>query len=214
MLKIEAIPGAPIETNCYFVADTTMREAILIDAPWQVIEEIRKLKDEFNVNIKSIVLTHGHWDHIMGASELKEAFSGNVCIHENDVDLLRNPTFAPFSFNFKLIPLEPDRILRNNETITVGRYAFTVISTPGHTSGCICLYNEDDGIMFTGDTLFSGSYGRLDLGGDPAQMVVSLEYLASFDGNIAVYPGHGPDTILSREKVWLKNINEIIEDVF
>ena len=206
MLHIETIPGAPIETNCYFVADTTQKEAILIDAPWQVVNDIQKLTEDFGVKITAIVLTHGHWDHTMGAAELKQAFDTPVYIHENDAEMLRNPTFAPFNFNFKLTPLEPDKLLKEGEQIAVGKYNLTVIETPGHTMGCICLYCAEDKTLFTGDTLFNGSYGRLDLGGNPQLMIKSLQYLNDFDGNIAVYPGHGPDTVMSKEQVWLKDI--------
>ena len=211
-LTVKIIPGAPIETNCYFVADAAAGEALLVDAPWQVTRDIQKLVDETGVKITAIVLTHGHWDHTMGATELKEAFDAPVYIHEADVDRLRNPSFAPFNFNFPLKALEPDKTFTEGDTITLGRFEFKVLHTPGHTDGGICLHCEEDKTLFTGDTLFRGSYGRLDLGGNPPQMVESLCRLANLDDETVVYPGHGPNTTIGNEKGWLKHIEEIIED--
>jgi len=204
--------GAPIETNCYFVADVAAGEALLVDAPWQVVKDIQKLVDETGVKITAIVLTHGHWDHTMGAGELKEAFNAPVYIYEQDADKLRNPSFAPFNFNFPLKSLEPDKTLTEGDTITLGNYEFKVLHTPGHTDGGMCLHCEENKMLFTGDTLFRGSYGRLDLGGNPSQMVESLTRLAAMDEDTAVYPGHGEDTTIGDEKRWLGHIEEIIED--
>lgn len=211
MLTIRSLPGAPLEVNCYLVADTAAREAIIIDAPQQVAETLGAWTEELGVQVTAIVCTHGHWDHSMGLPELLTAFAAPVACHTDDADLLEHPTFAPFSLPFQLTPVTPDRLLEEDDLIEVGTHSFTVLNTPGHTPGCICLYSEADNILFSGDTLFAGTYGRTDFpGGSVEQMVQSLTRLRALPGDTTVYPGHGPATTIARE-TWLQQVEEMDE---
>ncbi len=210
MLTIHTIPGAPLETNCYFVADTLAGEAILVDAPWQIAEEIAQLAAEMQVQVSLIVCTHGHWDHTMGLQELIAVTGAKVACHPLDADMLAHPSFAPFSFPFELHPASVDRLLEEGEKVAVGSHRFTILHTPGHTPGCICLYSAQDALLFSGDTLFAGSYGRTDFpGGDPEQMVCSLQRLHALPADTRVYPGHGAETTIGNEH-WLAQVEEII----
>ena len=203
MLTIRTLPGQPLETNCYLVADREAGAAILIDAPWQIEAEVARLARELGVAIHTIVCTHGHWDHTMGLPELIASTGAHVACHAEDAALLERPTFAPFSFPFTLSPVAPDRLLREGDIMEVGAHRLTVLHTPGHTPGCICLHDAAEQLLFSGDTLFAGACGRLDLpGGDPARMVVSLTRLRALPAETAVYPGHGPLTTIGRE-TWL-----------
>lgn len=212
MLTIHAVPGAPLEVNCYFVADAQAGEAILIDAPKEVATQMCRYAEELGVNIREIVCTHGHWDHTMGLPELMTATGAPVACHRLDADLLEHPTFAPFSLPFTLTPVTPDRLLEEGDDIAIGSHRFTVLNTPGHTPGCICLYSAEDAMLFSGDTLFAGTYGRTDFpGGSVEHMVRSLQRLRTLPPETRVYPGHGPDTTIGREARWMAAADEMEE---
>lgn len=212
MLTIRAVPGAPLEVNCYLVADLDAGDAILIDAPKQVAETMVAYARELGVTIRRIICTHGHWDHSMGLPELMAATGVPVSVHAGDADLLEHPTFAPFSLPFALTPVTPDTLLAEGDEIMVGTHRFVVWSTPGHTPGCICLYDAADGILFSGDTLFANAHGRTDFpGGDVEQMIHSLQRLRALPAETRVYPGHGPDTTIGREASWLAHVEEMEE---
>jgi len=203
MLTIQVIPGAPLETNCYFVADDEAGEAILIDAPWQIVGEVTRWAERSRATVKLIVCTHGHWDHTMGAHELIAATQAPVTCHALDGDMLAHPSFAPFNLPFELKAVTVDHFLEEGDIVAVGRHRFSVMHTPGHTPGCICLYNADDGLLFSGDTLFAGACGRMDLpGGSQAQMANSLRRLSTLPAETVVYPGHGEDTTIGAES-WM-----------
>lgn len=209
MLTIRSLPGAPLETNCYFVADCAAGEAIIIDAPKQVAEELRQLASEMRVTVKAIICTHGHWDHTMGLPELLAQFPVPVMVHSNDAEMLEKPSFAPFSFPFTLTPLTPDKLLIEGDVIEVGMHQLQVLSCPGHTPGCICLYDIAEGAIFSGDVLFAGTCGRIDFpGGDGTQMAASLRRLGELPADVTVYPGHGEATTIGRELPWLAKIGE------
>jgi glyoxylase-like metal-dependent hydrolase (beta-lactamase superfamily II) len=209
MLELHAIPGAPLEVNCYLVADRAAGEAVLVDAPLQVAEAMTRQAEAWGVRVTALLCTHGHWDHTMGLPELLAAFPAPVAVHAGDADLLEHPTFAPFSFPFTLTPVTPDRLLNEGDTVPVGDHTLTVLSTPGHTPGSVCFYDETDGVCITGDTLFAGTCGRTDFpGGDPEAMVHSLLRLRTLPPATRIYPGHGPATTIEKER-WLARVEEM-----
>lgn len=209
MLDIFALPGAPLEVNCYLAADRAAGEAILIDAPLQVAAEMSKKAAQWDVTVRQIICTHGHWDHTMGLPEFMQTFGVPTAVHEGDADLLIHPTFAPFSFPFELTPVTPNILLQEGTVILVGSHTFTVLHTPGHTPGGICLYDVVSNILFSGDTLFAGAHGRVDFpGSDPKLMLQSLHRLSALPGRTRVYPGHGPDTTIEREG-WMAGISRL-----
>jgi hydroxyacylglutathione hydrolase len=211
MLTVLAVPGAPLETNCYLVADVNAGKAMIVDAPWQVAEEMLVLAEEYSVQVDEIVCTHGHWDHSMGAAALSEAFGAPVAVHPLDADQLEHPSTAPFNLPLPLTPVTPGRLLEEGDNVTVGAYVFTVLHTPGHTPGGICLYNAEEHLLFSGDVLFAGTYGRTDFpGGDMAQMVHSLLRLRGLPIETRVFPGHGPETAIGSE-TWLADVEDTEE---
>lgn len=210
MLTFETISGAPLETNCYLVADVEAGAALLVDAPWQIVDRILHLRERLRVAVELIVCTHGHWDHTMGLAELQAATGAQVACHPLDAHMLEQPSFEPFSFPFELTPVTPDRLLHEGDEITLGSHRLRVLHTPGHTPGCICLYDAEAAVLFSGDTLFAGTCGRMDLpGGDPEQMVHSLHRLHTLPPATTVYPGHGGTTTISREG-WLAEAETVL----
>jgi hydroxyacylglutathione hydrolase len=207
MLTLSVIPGPPLEANCYLLADVAAGEAVILDGPWRMVETLTAALAELGVAPRLLVCTHGHWDHTMGVADLKAAFDIPVACHAADVEMLEHPSYGPFDFPFPLVPVTPDRLLAEGDTLTVGGHALTVLHTPGHTPGSICLYAEADALLFTGDTLFAGTCGRVDFpGGSPAQMRASLQRLTILPPAVQVFPGHGADTTIGAELAWMQNV--------
>lgn len=197
-MKITRLVLGALETNCYLVyADNG--EGILID-PADEADIIMDAVQKENVSVKAVVLTHGHFDHMLAARAVCSATGALLCVGAGDVEALSDPNrnlSAWFSAEHPL-SLSYDCILHEGDTFSLGEESLTVMETPGHSPGCICLYTE--GLLFSGDTLFRNSIGRLDFpGGDPLAMRRSLERLVTLPAETAVYSGHGPATTIACE---------------
>jgi glyoxylase-like metal-dependent hydrolase (beta-lactamase superfamily II) len=202
---LKVLPLGPFQANCFILADKATRQAAVID-PGDEPEKI--LRAARGLEVKVILLTHGHLDHVSGARRLKEETGAPLLIHAADRELyegLRDQyAAAPGMFGLSLgpghDPLPPDGTLEDGQEVAFGPRRFRVIHTPGHTPGCCCLLGE--GILFSGDTLFCGGIGRTDLGGgDLARELGSIRSkLYTLDPATVVYPGHGPETTIGDEK--------------
>ncbi len=192
----------PLGANCYLLWDVATSQAVLIDPGGEgdfLCEKLLSLK----LNLKYIVLTHGHFDHILGVLPLKLSFNPRVCIHGDDLFLYQNAAKSALHWiGERGDPLPyPDLFLKNNDTLKVGNTILRIIKTPGHTPGSISLYNKRDGTIFTGDTLFSGAVGRTDLSySNPASLTRSLQKLLSLPGETKLYPGHGKSSTIGLER--------------
>jgi glyoxylase-like metal-dependent hydrolase (beta-lactamase superfamily II) len=197
----------PLATNVHVLADETSREAIAIDT---AIPSLAWIADELTQRgwtLKLIVSTHGHWDHIGDNAAVAAATGADIAVHPLDRERLTNP--QPVWAPFEIPPSVPAVELAEGGVIRFGEIRLTVLHTPGHTEGSVCLMARDEGLLFSGDTLFAGGWGRVDLpGGDPAAMVESLGRLMAFDDLVAVFPGHGPETTMGRERPWLELVRE------
>ncbi|MDP3880127.1 MAG: MBL fold metallo-hydrolase [Dehalococcoidales bacterium] len=197
---IEKLEVGAYAANCYIVSDGTSREGIVIDPGAEAGRILRRVKD-MGLNIKAIVLTHGHIDHVGAVQEVKEATGAEVAIHADDAGILQ--TSSPLSAMLG-IPVEmsapPDRLLEDGDSLTAGKLLLSVIHTPGHTPGGICLLAEQS--VFTGDTLFNSSIGRTDLGGGSYDQLIGAiqSKLMTLPDDTAVYPGHGPETTIEAER--------------
>lgn len=210
MLAIHAIPGAPFEANCYVVGDTDAGEAILVDAPSRIVDEVQALCEALGVTVREIVCTHGHFDHTMGLAALAEATGAPTAVGAEDADDLMHPNFGPFRLPFLPTPVTPDRLLRDGDTVPVGTHTFTVLHGPGHTPGGLCLYSAADGLLFSGDTLFAQGIGRTDLpGGDLETLIHTLQRLRDLPAETRVFPGHGGDTTIAREMGFLRHVEDL-----
>lgn len=195
---IRTLTLGELDTNAYLVSDNG-DNTLLID-PADDAEFIISQIHSLGLKLCAVVLTHAHFDHMMAAEAVSEAFSVPLYVGGGDGDAMTDP-YRNLSGLFGMTsPVYIERYLTLKETdvLHVGDLSFTVMETPGHTPGCICLRCGD--VLFSGDTLFNDSIGRLDFpGGDPAAMLRSLQRLIALPSDFHVYPGHGPATTIGAE---------------
>ena len=198
----EILPVGPLQCNCSVVGDETTHEAMVID-PGDDIEQVLNLIRKHNLQVKQIVITHAHIDHVGGAMKLRKATGAPILLNQNDYALLKMlDVQAAWVGMAAPEKLEIDSSLNHAETIKAGSLEAQVLHTPGHTEGSVCLYFPAENKLIAGDTLFAGSIGRTDLpGGSYDKILKSLHdrVLALPDETIVV-PGHGPLTTIGDER--------------
>ena len=198
--SVDTLVVGPIEENCYVLKDEETNEGVIIDAGDNGQEILAYVRDN-GIDIKLLVNTHGHWDHIGAVDVLRDALGVQLAIHREDATMLTasEEEMAVYSvFVGKKKPAEI--LLEDGDVINFGKSSLKVIHTPGHTKGGICLYGG--GCLFSGDTLFASSVGRTDLpGGDYHEILHSVNVaLAQVADETKVYPGHGPASRMGRER--------------
>jgi glyoxylase-like metal-dependent hydrolase (beta-lactamase superfamily II) len=205
---IRTFVAGPVEANNYLVADEATKEAVLIDCS-EFNQEILDAVEDLGVRVEYILLTHGHFDHVLGANEMSAMLDAPVLIHKADLGWLENvnTTLGMFNMPDAEIP-QVNGFVEDGQVISTvsPELSIKVIHTPGHTEGSVCYQIGDK--IFTGDTLFLETVGRTDLpGGDFRKLKNSVEnILFALDENTVVYPGHGKSTVIGHEK----DYNEII----
>ena len=190
------------ETNCYIVVDEKLKKAMVIDPAGNVAMTIEILNN-LGVELEYIYLTHCHADHINGVNELKKEMGGKVLIHRNGRENLENriPVLAEY-IGVPPIYVKEDSIVDDEDILHVGDIEFRVIYTPGHTNDGTSLYCEKEGLVFSGDTLFKGAWGRVDLPTSDFDSIMNsiIKKLLILPENTIVYPGHGKPTRIGDEK--------------
>ena len=195
-------PQVNLRTNCYIICDEKSKEAMVVD-PGGEPERIAETLDILGANLKYIFITHCHADHIGGVAELKRLKGGKILISRDDAEGLYNEAInLAYYINMERPELEADSRVDDNDLIHVGDIEFKVIATPGHTKGGLSLYSEKEGFVLTGDTLFSGSWGRTDLPtGNFEEIIHSItDRLMVLPDETIVYPGHGKITMIQDEQ--------------
>ena len=198
-MKYKCITGGPISENCYLLIDEKTNQAAVVDPGFLndvLLNEIKKY------TVQRILLTHGHFDHIMAAEELKKEWGIKICACEKELEVLRDSKKnLMMDYYRKDYTLEPDLTVCDGETFEAAGVTWKVIETPGHTIGSCCYYIESEDLLFAGDTLFRTSYGRVDLPtGDAMSMLASVKKLLTLPETVKVYPGHMGVTSIEYEK--------------
>jgi hydroxyacylglutathione hydrolase len=198
----EILPVGPLQCNCSIIGDETTREAMVID-PGDEIEEITALLHKHKVQVKQIVITHAHIDHVGGAMKLRALTGAPILLNQNDYALLKMLDMQAAWIGMPAPgKVEIESNLGDADNLRVGDLSATVIHTPGHTEGSVCLYFPSEKLLLAGDTLFAGSIGRTDLpGGSFDKIMRSLHgRVLALPDETAVIPGHGPSTTIGEER--------------
>ena len=193
-----------LENNMYLILDEQSKKGVLIDAT-ECLSEI--IEDAKGYDIEYILLTHGHFDHILGLNDLKKSLNAKALINKNDLVISDNVNEFTRLFNQPdSVPPTYEGFVNDGDELTIGNLKIKVLATPGHTEGGVCYLIDDK--LFSGDTLFKGSVGRCDLpGGDFSQIQTSIkDILFKLADNVTVFPGHGEKTTIGYEK----KFNEIL----
>jgi len=197
-LRVDQLSLGPMGTNCYVVrADATAGEAVVVD-PSGDATELRLTLARLGTRCAGILVTHGHWDHLLGVADLAEGTGAPVHMAEGERMLLENPgDFTPPGVALR--PYTPDVLLSGGETLDLAGIEFEVLTVPGHSPAHLAYHAE--GCLFSGDVLFAGSVGRTDFpGSDWETLVASIGMLVdTLPADTVVYPGHGPITTLGAE---------------
>ncbi len=210
---IKRVVVGDLETNCYIVWDEKSGDAAVVD-PGGDGPLIGAELGRMGLKPAQIINTHGHFDHIGANADIKKQFDTSLAIHSGDAELLGDAKSYATTFGIKTCSSpEPDRLLKDGDTIEIGCHTFQVVHTPGHTMGGVCFYDKVAGILITGDTLFAGSVGRTDLPGGSYETLMNsiLTRIVPIDDAVRIYPGHGPDSTIGFEKQTNPYIMELLK---
>jgi hydroxyacylglutathione hydrolase len=202
--RIEVGAFPPWDTNAYLVWDGDSPEALILDPGMGSAQPLAERAAQNEVRVHVIGNSHGHLDHIFDNGPLKRATGAPLAIHPDDAYRLSGSNNYGYQVEMTTAEIE----LRDGDQLRIGQLVFDVLHTPGHTEGSVCLYEEAHGLLLSGDVVFAGSYGRIDLpGGDDEAMVASLARLArELPDAVRVLPGHGQETTIGRERPWMERI--------
>lgn len=197
-VRIKSMVMGPVATNCYYFHEEDQTEAVVIDPPVKG-EWIHEHLKGRGLRVVAILFTHGHFDHISGANELREASRATIYAPFPEKEMLLD---ASLNLSDTGYCVNADKYVQDSEELMVAGVPVRVILTPGHTSGGCCYYLENEKVLFSGDTLFAGSVGRTDLPtGSHAQLITSIrEKLLPLPDDVTVYPGHGESTTIGEER--------------
>lgn len=206
-MKVLRLTTGPVGTNVWVLGDLRTQEAIAIDTATPSVRWLTQQLGDEGWNLRFIVSTHRHWDHIGDNAEAVVATGATLAVHAADRHGLEHPD--PMSAPFPIPPSVPALELAENSHIRFGDIDLSVLHTPGHTEGSVCLFSQEERVLLSGDTLFAGGWGRTDLpGGNHLAMIDSLSRLSTLEDGVVVLPGHGEDSTIGREKPWLQMVAE------
>ena len=201
IINIKTLVLGMVQTNCYIASNEESKEAIVFDPADNAVKIEQYLKEN-DLVCKGILLTHGHFDHIMAATDLAAMTLAKIHAHEEEAKLLGDAIMNASAQIRRECTLIPDVLLKDEEQINLAGFSIRVIHTPGHTRGGTCYYFSGRGILISGDTLFRGGIGRYDLPtGNGKQLVESIQNkLMLLEDQVVVYPGHGEPSTIGYER--------------
>lgn len=200
-ISVNSMMLGVVGTNCYIVSNDDTKEAVVID-PGDEAEKVNDFLKKNGLTPKAVLLTHGHFDHIMGVDGVRDAWQVPVYVSEPEKALMEDPLLNGCGMIGRSVSVKADKFLKDKEEVAFGGMLFEVIYTPGHTGGGVCYYMPQTELLFSGDTLFQGSVGRTDLPtGSMSTLVRSIkERLVNLPEDTKVLPGHGPSSTIGEEK--------------
>ena len=200
-LKIKTIVLGMVQTNCYIVSNEETKEAIVIDPADDAVKIEHYVKAN-DLVCKGILLTHGHFDHILAVHDLAAMSHAPIYAQEEEVILLNDARMNASARMHRDCTIVPDVLLKDNQILPLAGFSIKVIHTPGHTCGGACYYFSGYGVLFSGDTLFRENIGRSDLPtGNARQLVESIRSkLMLLEDQVVVYPGHDEPTTIGYER--------------
>lgn len=200
-LELQQCVLGPVYTNCYIAKNKETGEALIID-PADSPSKIELKVNAMGARPVAVLLTHGHFDHIMGVEAVREKYQIPVYACRQEEEMLREPSVNMTDQMGKSCSIRPDVFLDDLQVFEAAGFSIQMIHTPGHTKGSCCYYLKEEGVLFSGDTLFCGSVGRTDFpGGSASQIRNSLHrLLAALPDDTSVYPGHDTSTTIGHEK--------------
>jgi glyoxylase-like metal-dependent hydrolase (beta-lactamase superfamily II) len=201
-MKLEVLVVGMFEVNCYLYWDETSKDGIIID-PGDEEELIINRVEELGINLKAILLTHGHGDHIVAVEAVKKKYSIPLYIGNGEEELLKNPSANVSALiGHPIVAPAPDYLVDDEQLLTFGSINLKVLSTPGHSPAGVCYLDENEGLLFTGDTLFWNSIGRSDFPGSSHEILMKSIYskILTLPDSIKCFPGHGPKTTVGAER--------------
>ncbi len=205
---VKTFCSGPVETNCVLLGCSETGKAVIFDAPPESGKKLLKEIKKADLQVEKLLLTHSHWDHTGDLAFLKKELSVPVFVHELDAENVRSPGSDGLPNFLDIEPASVDGYLVDGQVLKVGNLSMEVIHTPGHTPGGVCFYLKEENLLISGDTLFQGSIGRIDLPtARPALMWTSLERLSHLPPKTRVIPGHGGETTIGAES-WLGNAKQ------
>lgn len=198
MIKIDSVVSGEFQVNCYLIYDDTSKKAIIIDPGLDGKKVIDKIEN-LNLSPELLINTHGHFDHTFSDDIIRKKYNIPLAVHKKDTEMLSdaNKNFSTI-LGKPIIINNADIIFDKEETKEISFCKYSVIYTPGHSKGSICILIDD--MLFAGDTIFKYSIGRTDLfGGDYNEILLSLQKIKKLPQHTKIFPGHGPFTTLSDE---------------
>jgi glyoxylase-like metal-dependent hydrolase (beta-lactamase superfamily II) len=202
----------PLETNAILLGCSHTKKGAIIDPSQGSAGPLLQKAASLGLSIEKIILTHSHWDHFVDAHFLKLATKAPLYVHELDAKNVEHPGSDGLPLFIPIHPVTPDHLLKEGDVIEVGELRLEVIHTPGHSPGGVCFYLRKEKLLISGDTLFEGTIGRLNLPtGQPDQMWQSLRKLVLLPTETRVIPGHGGETTIGREH-WLAQAEQIFSE--
>ena len=201
-LAIRMMVLGPVQTNCFFLINEDTKEVLVIDPADHAQKIIEWMKSE-NLKPVAILLTHGHFDHIMGVEGIRKEYGIPVYASRDEVDVLAKPQLNVSTMMGAYLSMNADELFCDGDVLELAGMKLKVISTPGHTIGSVCFYIEEEKVLISGDTLFEASVGRTDFPtGSSRQLIESIKTrLFILPDDTSVFPGHGGTTSIGYEKL-------------
>ena len=205
---IYSFPSGPLDTNAYVFVDDESQEAFIVDPGFGSFASIQKWLQRKEIVIQALCITHSHWDHVGDIHLFLDAWPKlPVYVHPLDQDNLEHPGIDGIPAMLPGTSISKTHLHPYPNQVEIGSFCWHAIHTPGHSPGCICLFEPNLKLLFSGDTLFQGTYGLTSLPtSSKRDMVLSLQKLSTLPEDTIVYPGHGPSTTIGKEKSWIERV--------